>query len=66
MYASLRISQIFQSAENPQRKLSKFLLEYFDGAYLLHRKIFWEFPIIFAVEFPQIGKFGKFLVETRP
>ena len=60
MYASLRISQIFQSAEIPQRKLSKFLLEYFGGAYLLHQKIFWEFPIIFAAEFPQIGKFGKF------
>ena len=39
-YAPPRISYIFRFVEISQRKLSKFLLKYFGGAYLLNREIF--------------------------
>ena len=66
IYAPPSIRYIFRFAEISLRILSKFLLEYIGGAYLLHREILWEFPIIFASEFPQIWRFGKFWVETGP
>ena len=63
-YASPRISYVFRFAVTSKRNLPKFLLKCFSEAYLLHQKILREFPIIFAAEFPQIERFGKFLVET--
>ena len=58
-----RISQIFQSAEIPLRKLSEILTEFLGGTSILHQNIPTEILIIFAPKFLQSGRYKKFSVE---
>ena len=58
-----RISQIFQSAEIPKRKISEILKEFLGGASILHQNIPTEISIIFASKFLQSGRCKKFSVE---
>ena len=58
-----RISQIFQSAEIPQRKLLEILTKFLSEADMLHQNIPREISIIFAAKVLQSRRYKKFLVE---